>query len=101
VSHELESPVRWCTAPDVVWTRFDDNEQWVVYSPASSDIHLLTASAHRLWTLVATDPPSSSEQLAARLATDLKLPFDREFLTVTSDALAVLDEAGLVRPVTP
>ena len=91
----------WRAAPDLVWTRYEDAEDWVVYNPASSDIHLLTDSAYRLWTLVGAEGGGSSQALAALLATALARPLDDELLTVTRDALTSLDQAGLVSPVWP
>ena len=90
--------VRWRVAPDLVWTHYDDGDEWVVYSPASADIHHLTGSAHRLWTLVSTGSPSSSEDLAARLAADLGHPVDDEFLTAARETLAFMDRVGLIYP---
>ena len=98
VTGEAESKPRWSAAEGLIWTQFDDSLDWVVFSPASANIHLLTASAHRLWTLVATEHPSTTEELTTQLASDLELPLDEEFAAVTRDALAFLDEAGLVRP---
>ena len=89
---------RWRAVSDLVWTHYDDSDDWVVYIPASSDIHLLTASANELWTLVSTHPASSSDELAVSLAKQLGRPLDAELRSVTDDALTSLDRAGLIRP---
>lgn len=90
--------VRWRVAPDVVWTHYDDGDDWVVYRPTSADIHHLTGSAHRLWTLVSTGPPFSSEDLAVKLAAELEHPPDEEFLTAARETLAFMDRVGLIYP---
>ena len=93
--------LRWQAATGLVWTHYDDGDDWVVYSPASAAIHQLTASAHRLWTLVSEAQASAPDDLAARLATELALPLDDELIAATRDTLAFMDRAGLVWPVLP
>ena len=92
---------RWQAPADLVWTHYDDGDDWVVYNPASSDIHLLTASARRLWMLVEEQPGASSDQLARMLAAALARDLDDELAGVTRDTLAFMNRAGLVRPATP
>jgi PqqD family protein of HPr-rel-A system len=98
-ARDVHPIVRWCAAADSLWTHYDDGDDWVVYVPASADIHHMTASARQLWTLVSAGPPSSSDELAAKLATELRRPLDEELTTVTREALAFMDQAGLVRRV--
>lgn len=88
---------RWSAAPDLIWTNYPDSDEWVVYNPASADLHLLTASARSLWTLVA-DGRDTLDALAAALAASLGRPLDAEVADATRDAIASMDRAGLVRP---
>ena len=90
--------IRWQASPHLVWTQYDDSDEWVVYNPASADIHLVTASARELWSLTAASP-SSAEELTDALAGRLKRPVDDELIAATDDALSFMDKAGLVRPV--
>jgi len=92
---------RWRAAPDLIWTHYDDGDDWVVYVPASADMHLLTASAYRLWTLISASQSPTSNELAATLAAELSRPLNDELMTATLEALAFMDRAGLVRPVSP
>jgi PqqD family protein of HPr-rel-A system len=92
---------RWRAASDLIWTHYDDGDNWVVYVPASADMHLLTASAHRLWTLISVSHSPSSNELAATLAAELGRPLNDELMTATLEALAFMDHAGLVQPVSP
>jgi PqqD family protein of HPr-rel-A system len=89
----------WRVATQLSWTHFDDSDDWVVYDPASDDVHLLTASAHHLWTLVSDEQPHSLEDIVAALAADLGRPPDEELTRVTRETLAMMDDVGLVRPV--
>ena len=93
---KIEARARWCAATDLLWTQYDDGDDWTVYVPASADIHHLTASARHLWTLVSSDPLSSSDEIAAKRALDLDRPLDNELRTGTLEALALLDRAGLI-----
>jgi PqqD family protein of HPr-rel-A system len=98
---EPHAAIRWCATADLLWTHYDDGDDWVVYVPASAAVHHLTASARHLWTLVSDGPPSSSQELTARLATDLGRPLDNELALVTRDTLAFMDQAGLLRRAVP
>ena len=91
-------PAPWRVAPDLVWTHYDDGDDWVVYSPASADIHHLTDSAHQLWTLVSSGSFCTADDLGARLAADLGHPFDVDFATATGETLAFMDRVGLIYP---
>jgi len=51
---------RWSAAPGLVWTQFDDSDEWVVFNPFSGDIHLLTPAAYELWRLTTAPTPRSS-----------------------------------------
>ena len=90
---------RWQAVTDLVWTHYDDGDEWVVYNPASADIHLLTASAYRLWALISSELPLLSDDLVSRLAAELGRVADNELATATREALAFMDRAGLIRPV--
>jgi PqqD family protein of HPr-rel-A system len=86
-------------ARHLIWTHYDDADEWVVYDPFSADIHLLTASARLLWTLVSDEQPHSIEDLVATLAAELGRSPDDELTTVTRETLSSMDRAGLLRPV--
>ena len=92
---------RWRPAADLIWTKFEDSSEWVVFNPASGDIHLLTAAAHRLWALLGDGELSDAESLAAALASERGAPVDDELIDVTRDTLTFFDGAGLIRPVQP
>jgi PqqD family protein of HPr-rel-A system len=101
VAEQAHPNARWRAAADLIWTHYDDGDDWVVYVPASADMHLLTASAYRLWTLISSSQSSSSNEVAARLAAELSRPLNDELMTATLEAIAFMDHAGLVRPVSP
>ena len=93
----VQSFARWRAAADLYWTSYDDGDDWVVYVPASADIHHLTASAYRLWAMISAGPVASSGELAAKLASALELPLDSELIAATHDTLSFFDQAGLVQ----
>jgi PqqD family protein of HPr-rel-A system len=90
---------RWGPAADLVWTHYDDSEDWVVFHPQSGDVHLVTSSAHVLWQLIADDQTSTLDQLISTLAAALNRVPDAELTAVTRETLAFMDRAGLVRPI--
>jgi PqqD family protein of HPr-rel-A system len=89
---------RWSASPGLVWTHFDDSDEWVVFNPYSGDIHLLSASAYALWRLTNSGPPRPSTELIAALADDLEHPAGPEFVAAARETLAFMDRAGLVAP---
>ncbi|MES1255868.1 MAG: hypothetical protein ABUS56_09685 [Acidobacteriota bacterium] len=94
------TPTRWQAATGLAWTQYQDGDNWVVSNPASASIHLLTESAHTLWTFIAPgSEPLLPEELAARLASSLGRPLDDDLSTATYETIAFMDQAGLVRPV--
>jgi PqqD family protein of HPr-rel-A system len=99
VRQSLTSDQRWRAAADLVWTRYDDSEEWVVFQPQSGDVYLLTSSAHALWTLVADGPPPTLNEIVSALAGALQRSADEELSTATRETLAFMDRAGLVRPI--
>jgi PqqD family protein of HPr-rel-A system len=94
----LPKPCR--PSPDLVWTQFDDSDEWVVYQKASADIHLLTASAHRLWTLAGDGLEHSVEELASALGHTQSGSDQQEVIAATRETLAFMDDAGLLLPLT-
>ena len=92
---------RWRAASGLIWTTFDDSNDWVVYDPASDDVHLLTASAYLLWTLVSDEQAHTVESLADSLAAASGLPPDENMRATIVKTLISMDDAGLVRPMTP
>ncbi len=90
---------RWRASSDLVWVRFDDSPQCIVYSPASADVHLLTDAAHRLWSLISDTPGISTAQLLSSAVTPPGTT-EREVAAAILDLLASMDQAGLVQPET-
>ena len=90
---------RWAATPGLVWTRFDDSDDWIVFNPFSGDIHLLSASAYALWQLTTSSPPRSSGELIEALAVDAGYTADGDFLSSANDTLAFMDRAGLIAPI--
>jgi PqqD family protein of HPr-rel-A system len=89
----------WHAATNLLWSQFDDSDDWVVYDPASDDVHLLTDSAHRLWKVISDGQPHALEQLVAAVAVDLERPPDDELTEVIRGTLSLMDAVGLVRSV--
>jgi PqqD family protein of HPr-rel-A system len=89
---------RWCAAEDLIWIRYDDGPEWVVFNPASAGIHLLTASARVLWTLLTDEQPHSSEEMATAVAMELGVAPGEELAATLRETVAVMDRAGLLRP---
>jgi PqqD family protein of HPr-rel-A system len=90
---------RFGPAADLVWTRYSDSDDWVVFHPQSGDVYLVTSAAHILWTLIADGRASTLHQLISALAAALDRASDDELTAVTRDTLAFMDRAGLVRPI--
>jgi PqqD family protein of HPr-rel-A system len=99
VRDPLTDDQRWRPAPDLVWTHYDDSEDWVVFHPQSGDVYLVTSAAHTLWTLIADGRASTLPLLIPALAAALDRSSDGELAAVTRDTLAFMDRAGLVRPI--
>jgi hypothetical protein len=97
-SGDADLTYRWRVAANLLWTQFDDSDDWVVYDPASADIQQVTASARQLWVLASAPHPLSIAELADRLAAALGRGVDDELIAATKDTLAFMDRAGLVRP---
>jgi PqqD family protein of HPr-rel-A system len=95
----LASVQRWQPADHLIWTHYDDGDEWVVYDPASGDVHLLTGSARNLWILITDGQPHSIEDLVATVAAQLRQPPDEQLMAVTQETLSSMDRAGLVRPI--
>lgn len=90
--------VEWHAAPNLLWTQFDDGGDWVVYDPASADVHQLTDAAHYLWQLIADRRANSLESLAAALAARMDRTPDEALAAHTRAALESMDGIGLIRP---
>ena len=96
-----DQPSSWMAAQDLIWTCYDDADEWVVFDPFSADVHLLTASARLLWTVVSDGQPHAIEDLVATLAAAIDHSPDDELTRLTRDTLSSLDRVGLVRPLPP
>ena len=86
----------------VVWRQFDDSDNWVVHIPESAQVHLFTAAAQRLWSLIPEDAATfSTADLSTRLAPELQRDADESLIRHIEATLAVMDQAGLTEPVAP
>lgn len=90
---------RWGASGHLVWTHYDDSEDWVVFHPQSGDVHLLTASAHLLWNLILDERACTLPELVAALAAASGRPPDDDLAAATRETLAFMDRAGLVQPI--
>jgi PqqD family protein of HPr-rel-A system len=90
---------RWCAAGNLVWTHYDDADDWAVFHPQSGDVYLVTASAHLLWQLISDGRACTLRELVVALAADSGRRPDEELTAATREALAFMDGAGLVRPI--
>ena len=81
---------------NVVWRQFDDSDNWVVHIPESAQVHLFTAAAYRLWSLIPEDASIiSTADLSTRLAAELQLDADESLIRHIDATLGVMDQAGL------
>jgi PqqD family protein of HPr-rel-A system len=99
VREPLTDDQHWRPAAELVWTHYDDSEDWVVFHPHSGDVYLVTSAAHTLWALIADGSAPTLQQLIPALAAALNRTPDDELADVTRDTLAFMDRAGLVRPI--
>jgi PqqD family protein of HPr-rel-A system len=90
---------RWKASNDLIWTQYDDGDEWVVYDPASGDVHLLTSSARVLWSLISKKSPQLNEDLAGALACELARSPDEQLMSMIQETLSAMDRAGLIRPI--
>jgi len=90
---------RWKVPNDLIWTQYDDGDEWVVYDPASGDVHLLTSSARVLWSLISKKSPQSDEDLVGALAGELRRSQDEQLTSMIRETLSAMDRAGLIRPI--
>jgi PqqD family protein of HPr-rel-A system len=95
----LTDEQRWRPAADLVWTHYNDSEDWVVFHPQSGDVCLVTSAAHVLWKLIDDGQGLTLNQLISALAAALERAPDEELASVTRDTLAFMDRTGLVRPI--
>jgi|SRR4029453_11568554 len=87
----------WLRVDNVVWTKFDDSDDWVVFSPISAEVQLVNDAAYRLWSVASLDEPRSTQNLMSLLAAEVSRPLDDELRAATSATLAFMDEAGILR----
>ncbi len=84
----------------LVTRHWNDEDEWVIFSPLSGDVHLLNAAAHQLLQALA-EGPLSTEALVAHLASLAGRAPDKELEDAVTTALATLDAAGLIEPSRP
>jgi PqqD family protein of HPr-rel-A system len=95
---QREIDVRWSATRGLVWTQFDDSDDWVVFNPFSGDIHLVSASAYALWQLTTSPHPPSSDELIETLAAETRQAASSDFVASAHQTLAFMDGAGLIAP---
>jgi PqqD family protein of HPr-rel-A system len=92
--------IRWTAAAGLVWQHWADSDEWVVFHPASGDVHLLSAAAAALLHGLEEKPAD-----LATLVETLDLPgtaLERPSLhALLAETLAAFDRAGLVEPLRP
>jgi PqqD family protein of HPr-rel-A system len=101
VRRVLIDDTHWQAAEGLVWTLYDDSTDRVVFHPQSGDVHLVSSSAHLLWSLIADHSAPTLAQLTELLAAALARPVDDELAAATRETVAFMDRTGLVRPVSP
>ena len=84
--------------PDLEFRHWGDEDEWVVYSPRSGDVHLLNTAACQLLVEVARRPLTESE-LAQCLEGLMSRPPAGDLEEAVRQAVQALDRAGLVEPV--
>lgn len=89
----------WQRVEGVTWVRYDDADDWVVNSPVSGEVHLVNDAAHRLWMLASGDDPRTLQHLVTLFAAEIGRPADDELRAATTDNLAFMEEAGILRAV--
>lgn len=94
-----QSIQRWTTANNLIWTHYDDADEWAVFHPSAATVHLLNASARFLWTAIADHGAITFDELVAALSEYLGCHADQELIEGTRNALVWMDEAGLIMPV--
>ena len=98
---DAQSVDTWLRVEDVIWTKFDDSDEWVVFSPLSAEVQLVNDAAHRLWLLASNREPRSGQTLVSSLAADVGRPVDDELKAAASATIAFMDEAGILRLASP
>jgi PqqD family protein of HPr-rel-A system len=86
-----ETTATWRRDPGLPYQQLD--EETIVVDPARREVHLLNATAARVWELCET--PRSLEDLVSELAEEYEAPED-ELRTSVAELLAVLGERRLV-----
>ena len=91
----MTSDRRWRVVdPDLVWRFWPDEDEAVLFCPASGDVHLLNLAARRLIEM-ATEAPKTARELAAGL--DSSAPRE-ELLSSVAATIELLDGAGILEP---
>ena len=98
-AQEPVTSARWRAATGLIWTRYDDSDEWLVYNPASADIHLFSDAAHQLWVLTSGAAPLTADQLVMALFDEPGSSPSQEFIAATRESLAFMDRAGQIRAV--
>jgi len=88
----------WRVPSDLVWTRYDDSDDWAVFNPQSGDVHLLTASARFLWQTIAANNQMVTRDLLAALADHIDAAIDDDLITAADQTLEFMDRVGLITP---
>lgn len=89
----------WRVPTDLVWTRYDDSDDWAVFNPQSGDVHLVTASARFLWETIATSDRIATGELLTAVADHIEVAADGDLIAATDQTLQFMDRAGLIVPI--
>jgi len=80
--------------PQLVWKTWHGEDEQVLHSPASGDVHLLNLAARRLIELAAEQPRTALE-LSAALGANAS---SEELLSSVRATIEMLDAAGVLEP---
>ena len=89
----------WQGVKELIWTHYDDSDEWVVCSVLSGEVHLVSHAVHSLWTLACDHHVRSGDEFVSLLAAEAGRAADDELASATKDTLAFMDEAGLLKRV--
>ena len=92
--------IRWTVAPGLVWHRWPDCDEWVVFHAASGDVHLLSSAAAALLRALEAEPATLVSLIDAL---DFRGPEGEpgDLRIHLSETIAAFDRAGLIEPVRP
>lgn len=93
----LPADIRWKAAPGLVWRRWPDTEEWVVFHAGSGDVHLVSEAAAGLLRLLELESATAEMLQGLLTEPDDSLEY-RDSHTTLAAILAAFDRAGLIEP---